>query len=139
MSIEEIIEKEGDYLSYTHTCKNGYEVRCEIIRSPIFKTLNGYIFIHKESIYYEKFHELPVYSGVTYKAYIDDYVKIGFYTINSSINKIGSGDIDFNMYPNIEDYQDINFVKDKIGYICEELSSDKRIVRKQKIKKIING
>lgn len=139
MTILEIIKKEGNYLSYTHTCKNGYEVKCEIIRSPIFKTLNGYIFIEKESIYYEKFHELPVYNGVTHRAYIDDHVKIGFDTVNSSINKIGSGDIDFNMYPDIEDYQDINFVKDKIGDICEELSTDKRIVRRQKIKKIING
>lgn len=135
MTIEEIIEKEGDYLSYTHTCKNGYGVKCEIIRNAIFKTLNGYVFIEKDSTYYEKFYELPVYGGVTYREYIDNFIKIGFDTVNSSITNLWTDNMYPNMYPNIQNYKDINFVKDKIGDICEEISTDKRIVRKQKIKK----
>lgn len=119
--ILEIINNEKDYYTYINISKNGLELKCEIKRNNILKTLNGYIHIPKECYYFDNKHEL----NINFTDFQDDFIIVGFDTINSLIlNK---------------NYKNVDDVKQIIFNICETISSDKKYVRFQKINKILNN
>ena len=118
-------------LIYTHKCNNGYEVKCEISESSFFGFLNGYVYIEKNSIFYTDYEYLRVYRGITYTDYVGDCLVVGFDTVgNIHITK------DNDIVP--VELKSKDFVKNELAKICEQLSTDKKAVRLQKLRSVKN-
>lgn len=138
--LNKIIEKEGDYLEWIYTTKNGLEFKCEIKRHSLFKCLNGYVTISE----YDKFKDynnitnnVIVHGGITYERIYNKDFKIGFDCNHYDDLTPNDYVISFKLIKN-ETYKDMSFVKKECESLAEQISIlDKSYNRYMKLKKII--